>query len=283
MPYPEMDLADLGQGTLNLKQLWMKLVQCLDEWNGEWRSRSVFDAGPPRRASPPSSIPISNREAFEGLTLALLSGNTRWDRIEAIQPLLREQFANFDPERFVDFTDDAITSLVHWFRERKAGAARLQTSLMNLRATAAKLVRNKIYANADALFSAALQQAGHSPEQTALLLGTSAEWKLPGFGVPLAAEALRNMGFDLCKPDRHVLRAVASWKLVSFPKWDRRGEYTAPTATPSKLLETMLAVRRLADSNNIPVTRACSAIWIGGSVSGARLTNDALSAIAFGS
>jgi len=121
-----------------------------------------------------------------------------------------------------------------------------------------------------------------SPEALAMLLGNSREWKLPGFGIALAAEALRMLGLDLCKPDRHVLRAIGSWKLVDFAKWDEKGAFTAPQARPGELLATMLAVRALAEANRLGVSRANSVIWTAGAVSGARLTNAEFRALAEG-
>ena len=115
-----------------------------------------------------------------------------------------------------------------------------------------------------------------------MLLGNSRDWKLPGFGIALAAEALRMLGLDLCKPDRHVLRAIGSWNLVQFAKWDEKGAFTAPQARPGELLATMLAVGALAEANGLGVSRANSVIWTAGAVSGARLTNAQFRALAEG-
>ena len=130
------------------------------------------------------------------------------------------------------------------------------------------------------LIRSAFAETEGSPEEMAVLLGSAPQWKLPGFGIALAAEALRNLDFDLCKPDRHILRALGSCKLVRFARWDRRGAFTAPSAGRPELLSAMLAVRRLAEANRVAVTRASSAIWIAGAVSGVRLTNQEFAALA---
>jgi len=88
------------------------------------------------------------------------------------------------------------------------------------------------------------------------------------------------LGLDLCKPDRHILRAMAAWSLVEFRRWDRRGEFTAPDADVGGLRATMLAVRRIAEANGTSVGYTNSVIWMGGAVSGARLSNDAFEALA---
>ena len=206
--------------------------------------------------------------------MALISGNTRWDRIARIRSELHEPFQEFSPARYAALSDSAISeTLLPWFRQRHAGAAGLNNSLMNLRKTAAVLAGSATHQNARDYLKAAFAAADGSPERLAMLIGSSPRWKLPGFGIPLAAEALRLLGFDLCKPDRHVLRAMGSWHYVQFARWDRKGEFTAPQARPPELLATMLAVRTLAGANGLGVSYANSVIWTAGAVSGPHLTN----------
>ena len=97
---------------------------------------------------------------------------------------------------------------------------------------------------------------------------------MPGFGIALAAEALRLLGLDLCKPDRHILRAVGAWSLVDFRRWDRKGDFTPPQADTTELRATMLAVRAIARANGLGVSYVNSVIWTAGAVSGARLANE---------
>lgn len=271
---PETDPA-------RLVRLWRALLARLDVWDPAWRARTAIDAPRPLTRSASDVCQISNAEAFEAFAVALVSGNTRWDRIEPIRDALGEPFAGFDPARFAALDDAAIKQQVlPWFRRHKAGSAGLRGGLLRLRETARLLAGDGAFPSAHALIEAALREAGGSPDGLAMLLGNTKTWKLPGFGIALAAEALRLLGFDLCKPDRHVLRAVGSWRLVAFARWDRRGEFTAPAARPAELLAAMRAVRALADANAVATTHASSVIWTAGAVSGARLTNAQLAAIA---
>jgi hypothetical protein len=271
---PETDPA-------RLVGVWQGLLARLALWDPDWRARTGIDAPRPLTRSASDLRAISNPEAFEAFAVALVSGNTRWDRIEPIRDALVEPFAGFDPARFAALDDAAIEQQVlPWFRRHKAGSAGLRAGLLRLRETARLLAGEGAYPSAHALIAAALREAGGSPDALAMLLGNAKPWKLPGFGIALAAEALRLLGFDLCKPDRHVLRAVASWGLVAFARWDQRGEFTAPEARPAELLATMRAVRALAAANGVETTHASSVIWTAGAVSGARLTNAQLAAIA---
>jgi len=246
----------------------------LSSWRADWRE--IIDT--PRRQTGfcpfRGSDALQNEAVFEAFAIALISANTRWDSIARIRSDLHEPFQNFSPTRYAALTDSAIREIVlPWFRERRAASARLDKRLLSLKRTAAVLGGSDGYRSARHFLDAAYAAAAGSPERLAMLIGGSPGWKLPGFGIPLAAEALRLLGFDLCKPDRHVLRAMGSWRLVHFARWDRKGEFTAPQARPSELLDVMLGVRRLAEANGLGVSHANSVIWLAGAASGPHVTN----------
>jgi hypothetical protein len=265
----------------DLTCLWRHLTARMAAWRPDWKDVVGAGAAAWQDSLAEGATPLPDERIFEAFTVALLSGNTRWDRIARIRRALRHPFADFDLRRFALVSDEDIErDILPWFRERKAGAPGLRASLVRLRATAAKLACRKGGAYRY-LLDAGTDTTG-SPEDLAVALATSKTWKLPGFGIALAADALRNLGFDLCKPNRHLLRAVGSWSLVDFARWDERGAFTPPRARPAELRDTMLAVRSLAEANQLPVSYANSVIWTAGAVSGARLTNAAFRELAVG-
>jgi endonuclease III len=250
----------------------------MEAWRPDWRSL-IDDGGAVE--DPSIAITQTDEAIFEAFAVALLSGNTRWDRIARVRHELRTPFQGYDLRKFAALSEEEIAqSIVPWFRERKAGAPGLAAALTRLRQTAARL---SDYRGAPHAAQGFLRDAFHdsdgSPEGFAITLGTSGTWKLPGFGIALAAEALRMLGLDLCKPDRHVLRAAASWSLVDFRRWDQPSDYSAPSADTGELRATMLAVRSIGDANEASVSYANSVIWTAGAVSGARLTNAEFAAI----
>lgn len=215
---------------------------------------------------------LSDTEIFKAFATAAISGNARWDRISAVQGELSDPFQDFSPTQFAALTDREIDErIVPWFRQRRAGSARLPKVLRLLRGSA-EILRPGQGIDARSFLEAASETADGSPEVMAVLLGTNPKFKMPGFGVALAAEALRMLGCDLCKPDRHVLRAHAAWHFVAFKNWPS-GDFAAPQARTPELLATMLAVRELARANGVSTSYATSVIWLAGAVSGARLTN----------
>ncbi len=104
----------------------------------------------------------------------------------------------------------------------------------------------------------------------------SSRYKLPAFGIALAAEALRNIGFDLVKPDRHILRAAGSFGLVEFIRWEDRGATKPPNARPSELLETMSNMEKFAESVGECACLVDNAIWLLCARSGSHLSNEDL-------
>ncbi|MEG3150110.1 hypothetical protein U1769_09440 [Sphingomonas sp. ZT3P38] len=268
----------------DLRCLWHHLVQRLAGWRSDWDDHIDADSAAPAWEGPSRGEIVPDGRIFEAFAVALLSGNTRWERILRIRPNLGEPFGGFDLRRYALLTDrDIEERVVPWFRERRAGARGLSAGLVRLRDTAARLSSYRAgKGSASAYLADARSASGGSPEQLAILLATSKEWKLPGFGIALAAEALRNMGIDLCKPDRHILRALGSWSLIDFVRWDRRGAFTPPQATTAELSRAMFVVRSIAEANDVRVSYATSVIWTAGAVSGARLSNGEFEAVALG-
>ena len=212
--------------------------------------------------------------------MAVLSSNTDWSKIERIQPDLEELFSGFGLKRYSKLTDREIRNRVlPWFKERKAGSVSLRGSLVRLTKSAHLLSEHsRTHGTAEAYFTSLMQQLDGDPKRVALALGSeNSEYKLPAFGVPLAAEALKNLGFDVAKPDRHVTRAVASFGLASFQSWsDRSGRKAPRLSSKSSYLAVMEAMQNIATAADQPVVMVDNAIWLLCAESGLYLTNQQL-------
>ena len=264
--------------------LWQSLLTRMGAWNPAWASM-IDSAGIEHRIQRRSSgARFSDAEIFEGLLLSVLSGNTRWSTIERIQSELGDLFDGFNLRRFASILPEQIEKrILPWFLERKAGSTGLKRGLLRLQQTAVLLERYAAdHGGAEDYFRDAMTESGGQPEDLAVAIGSSPRWKLPGFGIALAAEALRHIGFDVSKPDRHVLRCMGAWDLVAFTKWTERSDFTAPDASPSELHRTMCAVKSIARANRLSTSYVNSVIWTAGALSGARLTNTELRAVAAG-
>ena len=262
--------------------LWRNIESRLDSGLTGWRSRvdgfgqvaSVEDRAAGRA--------WSDDETFEGLLMAVLSNNTDWSRIERIRADIAELFSGFSLKSYADIPHRQIGErILPWFLERKAGSMTLERDLVNLRRCARRLYKHsRLHGTAESYFTSLVRQLEGDPKRAALQLGSPGKEKLPAFGVASAAEALKNLGFDVAKPDRHAKRAVASFGLVRFEDWhDRNGRSGPSCHSKRSYLAVMGAVQDIAASARVPVVTADNAIWLLCAKSGLYLTNAELAAM----
>ena len=263
--------------------LWRNIELRLDSSLPGWRSRvDAFDqvAAVAARAA---GREWSDDETFKGLLLAVLSNNTDWSKIELIQADLAELFSGFSLKSYAELpTCEIGDRILPWFLGQKAGSVTLERDLVNLIGTARLLSEHSsVHGTAESYFTTLVRRLDGDPKQAALHLGTPGEYKLPAFGAALAAEALKNLGFDVAKPDRHVKRAVASFGLVPFEDWLGRNGRAAPSCSSrTSYLAVMGAVQDIATAAGKPVVMVDNAIWLLCAKSGLYLTNPELTELA---
>ena len=263
--------------------LWQNIQSCLDSSLHGWRNRVDGFEQVAAVEARTAGREWSDEDTFRGLLMAVLSNNTDWSKIEANQTDLSELFSDFDLKSYAELPPLEIGDrFLPWFHERKAGSATLERDLVSLIDTARLLTEHsREHGTAESYFTSLIRQLDGDPKQAVLRLGSRSEYKLPAFGVALAAEALKNLGFDVAKPDRHVVRAVASFGLVSFRNWPDRDGRTAPSFSSKSLyLAVMRAVQDIASSAGMPVVMVDNAIWLLCAKSGLYLTNRELSDLA---
>ena len=240
----------IEHATMSYRVLWSNIEACLDLRHVHWQKR-VEEFGQVRAVQERSGGRVwSDDQVFKAILLAVLSSNTVWSKVEAVLADLSELFDNFSLETYAGHSDTEIVNrFVPWFIGRKAGSMSLRRGLVNLTRTARILLRHsKRHGSADDYFTSLVHQCDDDPKHVALRLGGQGEHKLPSIGVALAAEALKNLGFDVAKPDRHMMRAMGSFGLVRFNRWKptdgRWGSPKSPSA--KKLLEVMTVAEQLA-------------------------------------
>ncbi len=246
-----------------------------------WRTvRERLDAALPGWMASPSFAPVesaverreaggawSDNEVFEAVALSVLSANVDWSKVEGVLPELDDLFDGFDLRAYAELPQAKIANtLVPWFQARKAGSMTLARNLDHLVQAAGVLCRRgEEHGSVDSYLSFVLRSADHDPKRAAVLLGHRGPHKVPGLGVPLAAEALKNLGYDVAKPDRHLTRAVGCFGLVEFGTWsaqpERRAGSKPPTQTVGHQRASMTAVEDLAKSAGQHVVLVDWAIW----------------------
>ena len=228
----------------------------------------------------------SDDEVFEAVLLAVLSSNTDWSRIESVQAELSDLFSGFSLKSYASLADARIGDrFLPWFKARKAASIALGQDLVNLIGAARILLEySRNHGAADSYFTSLMQRCDGDPKLAALRLGCRGVDKLPSLGVPLAAEALKNLGFDVAKPDRHLMRAIGSFRLVHFGRWTDTGAWrqgrATPVPTPKRQLLAMTAVQEIAQATDERVVLVDNAIWLLCAKSELYLTNRLLAELA---
>ena len=223
-----------GHGPMNTYALWNHIESRLGSQLPRWRTRAdelrQLDAVEDRMAG----RTWSDDEVFEALLLAVLSSNTDWSKIERVRAELSDLFSGFSLKSYAALSEAEVGDrFLPWFKARKAGSMTLRRDLVNLIDAARILLKYRAtHGTADGYFTSLIQRCKGDPKLAALRLGCHGAYKLPSLGVPLAAEALKNLGFDVAKPDRHVMRAVGSFGLVHFGRWTDAGASKKGFATP---------------------------------------------------
>ena len=271
---------------MNVRLLWDRIESRLDSSLPGWRNR-IEELGQVAAVEARSrGRTWSDDAVFKAVSMAVLSSNTDWSKIERVQVELAELFAGFRLETYAALPASEIGDrFLPWFKKRKVGSMTLERDLVNLvGATRILLQYSRDHGMADGYFTSLMHRCEGDPKQAALRLGREGEYKLPSLGVALAAEALKNLGFDVAKPDRHIMRAVGSFGLVRFGRWaggggGRNGRAPPVTTSKSKLLAVMTAVEEVAESAGKPVVLVDNAIRLLSTRSGPYLTNSELAEV----
>ena len=263
--------------------LWRNIESSLESWRDDWRDLvdELGQLDAIRRRS--EGRVWSDDETFEALLLSVLSNNTDWSKIQGIRAELPDVFSGFNLERYAKLSEDDISGrIVPWFQARRTGSMVLKRSLVHLVKTAQRLSEHSsVHGSAECYFTSLVHRLENDPKRAAVRLGTPGdEYKLPAFGVPLAAEALKNLGFDVAKPDRHLLRALAAFGLVEVGEWPRRDRRGAPKPSKGLFVDAMAATQEISAAADAPAVVADNAIWLLCARSGAWLTNPQLEELA---
>lgn len=186
-------------------------------------------------------------------------------------------FFNFDPAKFHAAGISHIATITSALRQLRAGFMNMRRSLENLQTTAGILASmSNQYGSINTYLFSIVKGVRH-PICLACALGSAgSSYHLPGFGIPLAAESLKNMGCQLSKPDRHILRALGCFGLAEFRNWRSRAGVEAPTASEKELRKAMWTMEAWALTVGVSPLRLDYAIWLLCARSGLHASNQDL-------
>jgi len=263
--------------------LWERITKCLDDSDlPNWRDRIVRFEQVSAVKDRLNGRRWNDNEIFRGVLLAVLSNSVDWSRIEAVRPHLDQLFSDFSPVEYAKLSDEDIGRRVTWFTEHQAPLPRRGKHLKMLVGAAGQLCQlSREHGSLQRFLDGLLAKNGADPKLLAAALGgVGSGHKLAGLGIPLAAEALKNIGYDVAKPDRHVNRATGCFGMVEFPRWRDRDGRKAPPPNPADLMSVMQAMETLSREAQQTVTFVDNAVWLLCAKSGLRMSNADLTALA---
>lgn len=278
--------SDLSQEQMVMNQdaysLWNQIVVLLDSWRSDWRSEIELLNQQPKARKRRRGEVFEDNEIFEGMLKAVLSNSTDWRRVESVMDRLPELFCNFSLSQYALKNERYVAdTLVPTFKSFKAGSMTLGRDLNLLIESAKKLAYwSEQHGSADSFFDGVIARSGGDIIEAVVLLGTQGSvFKLPGMGIPLAAEAMKNIGYEVAKPDRHICRALGCWGLVKFRRPLSLLGTKAPEANSAELISTMRAMERFATLISVSPSYLDQVIWLLCSRKGPHLSNEMLAAM----
>ncbi len=267
------------------KALWSQIIGKLSQWHDKsgnsltWKARidglGQLDKSKKRR----EGDSFSDDEVFEAILKSMLSNSTDWSRVERVSRELPGLFSNFALSDYAKKDATYVSEvLIPRLSELKVGSNTLRNDLKRL-VTAAKTLLDYSTAHgaADMYFDSAISKANGDLILATALLGTEGSgFKIKGMGIPLAAEAMKNLGYEVAKPDRHICRAAACWEMVSFrdETWKTAGKTQAPrNVRRTEFIDAMRAMEALASAVSLQPSYVDQAVWLLCAKSGCHATN----------
>lgn len=271
-----------GSVSSDHQHLWSEIQERLYAGVPDWRALIVHYQQVSAIEARERGRHWSDADVFEALVRSVLSNSTDWAKVERVLPELSARFFGFDPDWYGNLNSRTVEDeLLPWFRVRRAGSMTLRRDLMTLIQAARRLCILRVAEGSlEHYFQRLFDNCGRDPKRMALALGSpKSPAKLPTLGVPLAAEFLKNLGFDISKPDRHINRAVGSFGWVNFRTWANREGTSHPSASEAEMSAVMGAMELFASAVGERIAFVDNAVWLACAKSGLYMSNSALAAI----
>ncbi len=264
---------------VTFSDLWTKILSMMDSKLSDWKDRIKNGGQPSAVEAREKGFLFSDNQIFEGMVKAILSNSTDWSKVERVLPELKDLFKDFDLDYYSGLSKLHIDQVfLPWFKTRSAASLTMRRDLTNLIGTAKKLREYcQRYGSLENYLSSLLNMTLGNCMEVAFKIGSvQSTYKLPAMGIPIASEMLKNIGYDVAKPDRHLNRAMGCFGMVHFSKWKDRSAHKPPEPSENEMMEVMRAVDRFAKAINVKVSFLDNTIWLLCAKSGLYFTNEQL-------
>lgn len=192
---------------------------------------------------------------IQGMVYAMLSSGIAWERVEnSINVLtgkieaIDEIFHQYNPDILLDCSPEELSDKVKSLHcasqsTRKQLNGLVHTNIMNLKQL------EKDYGSIDAYYQNFINKDSSYKTLIKILSDTDSKNKMVEMGEALNAEYLRNVGYDIAKPDRHIRRILGS-KILACSEHE---------IVP--IFETFDIVKDIADKSGKSVAEVDYILW----------------------
>lgn len=159
---------------------------------------------------------FSLTEHIRGMVYAMLSSGISWERVEygidentgKILPI-EDIFHQFDPEFILSSSPDKLAKKIKELHCGSQSTHKQMDALIRTNVPKLRLLEEE-YKVIDACYEGIIQKDSSKKLLVKYLSDSASELKLAQMGEALNAEYLRNVGYDIAKPDRHIRRILGS-------------------------------------------------------------------------
>ncbi len=175
------------------------------------------------------------------MVYSMLSSGITWGRVEALSdpdtgtfPEIDQLFHQYDPECLLSSDPDTLAQGIQDLGCASYSTWKQMDALVHTNIN--RLVKmEKEHGGIDKFYAGFLAERESPAELLPVLAGDSSRWKLAQMGEALVCEYLKNVGYDIAKPDTHI-RRILGGKILGCSERE--------TVPPMEAIEIVAAIAK---------------------------------------
>lgn len=157
---------------------------------------------------------FSLEDHIRGMVYSMLSSGITWERVESgidentgrILPV-DEIFHQYEPDYLLNCTPEFLTNKIKEIHCGSQSTKKQMIALIRINIPKLQKIKDE-FGSIDGCFNEIIKEDDTKKTLVKKLSTSSSELKMSEMGEALIAEYLRNVGYDMAKPDRHIRRIL---------------------------------------------------------------------------
>lgn len=163
-----------------------------------------------------NEVTFSISDHIRGMVYAMLSSGIAWERVENSIDIttgrikvIDEAFHQYDPDILLTLSPEMLSNRIKQLHCASQSTRKQMTGLICTNIKKLKHLE-KEYGSIDTYYQKFIKKDGSYKALVKTLSDSNSQNKLVEMGEALIAEYLRNVGYDMSKPDRHIRRILGN-------------------------------------------------------------------------